>query len=74
VKRLLIRNGRVVDPSQGLDQGMDLLLENGVVAAIGERLDPPARTKVFDAAGKAAAGLQWRVVSQRSAACPTPIR
>jgi dihydroorotase len=51
VKRLLIRNGRVVDPSQGLDQGMDLLLENGVVAAIGERLDPPARTKVFDAAG-----------------------
>jgi len=51
VKRLLIRNGRVVDPSQGLDQGMDLLLENGVVAAIGERLDPPARTKMFDAAG-----------------------
>ena len=51
MKRLLIRNGRVVDPSQGLDQGMDLLLENGVVAAIGERLDPPARTKMFDAAG-----------------------
>ena len=51
MKRLLIRNGRVVDPSQGLDQGMDLLLENGVVAAIGERLDPPAKTKVFDAAG-----------------------
>lgn len=51
MKRLLIRNGRVVDPSQGLDQGMDLLLENGVVAAVGERLDPPAKTKVFDAAG-----------------------
>ena len=51
MKRLLIRNGRVVDPSQGIDQGMDLLLENGVVAAIGERLDPPARTKMFDAAG-----------------------
>jgi dihydroorotase len=51
VKRLLIRNGRVVDPSQGLDQGMDLLLENGVVAGIGERLDPPSKTEVFDAAG-----------------------
>jgi dihydroorotase len=51
VKRLLIRNGRVVDPSQGLDQGMDLLLEGGVVAAAGERLDQPAQTKVFDAAG-----------------------
>jgi dihydroorotase len=51
VKRLLIRNGRVVDPSQGLDQGVDVLLEDGMVAALGERLDPPARTKVLDAAG-----------------------
>lgn len=55
MKRLLIRNGRVVDPSQGLDQGMDLLLEDGVVAGLGERLDAPARTKVFDAAGKVVA-------------------
>jgi len=51
VKRLLIRNGRVIDPSQGLDQGMDVLLENGHVAALGERLDVPAKTKVLDAAG-----------------------
>jgi dihydroorotase len=51
VKRLLIRNGRVVDPSQGLDQGLDVLIENGTVVAVGERLDPPAKTKTFDAAG-----------------------
>jgi dihydroorotase len=51
VKRLLIRNGRVVDPSQGLDQGMDILVEDGIVAAIGERLDAPARVKTIDAAG-----------------------
>jgi dihydroorotase len=51
VKRLLIRNGRVIDPSQGLDQGMDVLLENGCVAALGERLDVPDKTKVLDAAG-----------------------
>jgi dihydroorotase len=51
VKRLLIRNGRVVDPSQGLDQGMDVLLEDGRVAALGERLDAPAKAKVLDAAG-----------------------
>ena len=51
MKRLLIRNGRVIDPSQGLDQGMDVLLENGHVAALGERLDVPAKTKVLDAAG-----------------------
>jgi dihydroorotase len=30
---------------------MDLLLEDGVVAAAGERLDQPSRTRVFDAAG-----------------------
>jgi len=51
VKRLLIRNGRVIDPSQGLDQGMDVLLENGMVAELGERLDVPAETKILDAAG-----------------------
>jgi dihydroorotase len=51
VKRLLIRNGRVIDPTQGLDQGMDVLLENGKVAALGERLDVPAKTRVLDAAG-----------------------
>jgi dihydroorotase len=51
VKRLLIRNGRVVDPSQGLDQGMDLLIEDGMVAALGEKLEAPGRTQVFDAAG-----------------------
>jgi dihydroorotase len=51
VKRLLIRNGRVVDPSQGLDQGMDILVEDGAIAAIGERLDAPGRSQVLDAAG-----------------------
>ena len=51
MKRLLIRNGRVIDPSQGLDQGMDVLLENGVVAALGERLDVAPKTKTLDAAG-----------------------
>ena len=51
MKRLLIRNGRVVDTSQGLDQGLDVLIENGAVAALGERLDPPVKTKVVDAAG-----------------------
>jgi dihydroorotase len=50
VTRLLIRNGRVVDPSQGLDEGMDLLIEDGHVAALGERLDEAADTPVLDAA------------------------
>jgi len=51
VSRLLIRNGRVVDPSQSLDQGMDVLIEDGQVAALGERLDLPSRCRELDAAG-----------------------
>ncbi|MCU0304011.1 MAG: dihydroorotase [Thermoanaerobaculales bacterium] len=47
--RLLIRNGRVVDPSQGLDEGMDILLEDGCVAALGERLRAVKGTPVLDA-------------------------
>jgi dihydroorotase len=50
VTRLLIRNGRVVDPSQGLDEGMDLLIEDGCVAGLGERLEPAPDTPVLDAA------------------------
>ena len=48
--RLLIRNGRVVDPSQGLDEGMDLLIEDGCVAGLGERLETAPDTPVLDAA------------------------
>lgn len=50
MQRLLIRNGRVVDPSQGLDQGMDVLLEDGHVARIGERIRVKSETPVLDAA------------------------
>ena len=41
--RLLIQGGRVIDPAQGLDAVADVLLEDGVVARIGdsgERLRP----------------------------------
>ncbi|MBD5635547.1 MAG: dihydroorotase [Candidatus Eremiobacteraeota bacterium] len=36
---LLIRGGRAVDPANGLDARRDVLLRNGIVAAIGEHLD-----------------------------------
>jgi len=51
MKPLLIRNGRVVDPSQGLDHGMDLLVEQGVIAGLEEKIDTPAGVEVLDAAG-----------------------
>ena len=54
--RLLVRGGRVVDPSQGLDAVADLLIEDGVVARIGEGLAEPSGggeggAEVIDAAG-----------------------
>jgi dihydroorotase len=35
MERLLIRGGRVIDPSQGIDRVDDVLVENGAVAAVG---------------------------------------
>jgi dihydroorotase len=49
-KDVVVRNGRLIDPVQGLDQKVDLLLENGLVASV-ERpgsIDPGGRS-VFDA-------------------------
>jgi dihydroorotase len=51
VKPLLIKNGRVVDPSQGIDRVTDVLLEDGVVAALGEGLDESSSTTTLDADG-----------------------
>ena len=36
---LILRNGRVIDPSQNLDRVTDVAFTNGRVAALGERLD-----------------------------------
>ncbi|MBN2370974.1 MAG: dihydroorotase [Vicinamibacteria bacterium] len=37
---VLLKGGRVVDPSQGVDASLDLLLRDGAVAALGENLAP----------------------------------
>jgi dihydroorotase len=49
--RLLVRGGRLVDPSQDLDGRFDLLLEDGAVARIDGEIETPKRTRVVDAAG-----------------------
>jgi dihydroorotase len=36
--RLLVRGGRVVDPARGVDDDLDLLLEDGRVGQVGKRL------------------------------------
>jgi dihydroorotase len=44
-----IHVGRVVDPSQGLDGRADMILDDGVVAAIGSDLERPEDALVVDA-------------------------
>ncbi len=48
---LLITGGRVIDPSQGLDGIVDLLIVDGKVSALGEGLTAPAGSRVIDAQG-----------------------
>ena len=48
---LLVAGGRVVDPSQGLDGRFDLLLEDGEVARVEERLEAPEGAETLDATG-----------------------
>lgn len=51
---ILIRGGRLIDPANGIDGQLDLLLEDGRVAAIGEGLDAQG-ARVIDAAGRVVA-------------------
>ncbi len=49
---LVIRGGRVIDPSQNLDGPADVLIENGLVAACGRDAAPPAdAVRELDASG-----------------------
>jgi len=54
VSRLLIKNARVVDPSQKLDEGLDILVVDGKIAKLAERISD-ARAEVIDATGLVAA-------------------
>lgn len=49
--RLLLKCGKVNDPSQGLDKVCDILIEDGKIAQIGE-IDPKSADRVEDVAGK----------------------
>ncbi len=50
--KLLIKNGRVIDPSRDFDRVCDLLLADGVVAASGTDLRASEGTVVYDATAK----------------------
>lgn len=48
---LLIKGGRLIDPSQGIDDTMDILIADGVVLELGLGLTAPDGTETIDATG-----------------------
>ena len=56
MKSILIRNGRVVDPAQGIDAPRDILIRDGRVVGVDPRIEVSeteiAATQIVDAAGQ----------------------
>jgi dihydroorotase len=50
MSRLLIRNGRVIDPAAGRDETTGVLIQDGLISAVGAGLSA-ADAEVFDASG-----------------------
>jgi dihydroorotase len=40
MSRLLLKGGRVVDPAQGLDQALDVMISEGTIEEVGPRVQP----------------------------------
>ncbi|HSP69184.1 MAG TPA: dihydroorotase [Bryobacteraceae bacterium] len=49
--RLLIKNGRVIDPASGYDGVADVWIEDGVIKGVGPNITQPSGADVFDATG-----------------------
>ncbi len=52
---ILIRGGRVIDPSRGTDGIADVLVEGNSIAAVGRGIEAPDGAQVIDATGKVVA-------------------
>ncbi|MBN2134358.1 MAG: dihydroorotase [Acidobacteria bacterium] len=52
--KTLIKNGRVIDPANGIDDALDVLLENGIVAKVAKDIKETG-AKTISAAGKVVA-------------------
>ena len=50
MSKLILRNGRVIDPASGHDGVADVLVQEGAIAAVGKNLDG-TYAEVFDATG-----------------------
>lgn len=50
--RFLIKGGRVIDPANGIDQVMDILIENRIISKLGEDLGANKGLEVVDTSGR----------------------
>ncbi|MBW3554307.1 MAG: dihydroorotase [Gemmatimonadetes bacterium] len=50
-RKVLLKGGRVVDPANGVDATIDVLLANGVVASVGKKVEAPEGADVRDVSG-----------------------
>jgi dihydroorotase len=48
---LLVRGARVLDPGEGIDGRMDVLVRDGRIAALGEAIEVPPHTEIVEAEG-----------------------
>ena len=58
--RLLIKNGRIIDPASGFDAVADVALEDGRIAGLGVDLNF-AGAEIFDATGRPSTILTRRL-------------
>ena len=49
--RMLIKGGRIIDPSQSVDRVGDLLIEEGKIAGVEQVIEPPEGARVMEAGG-----------------------
>ena len=50
--RILIKNGRIIDPANNSDRVADLLIEGGKIVKIGQKISVLSDTEVIDATGQ----------------------
>ncbi len=50
-RKVLLKGGRVIDPSRDLDETLDVLLADGKVAGVGDGIDAPEDADVRDVSG-----------------------
>ncbi|MBI2856089.1 MAG: dihydroorotase, partial [Chloroflexi bacterium] len=48
---LLIKGGRILDPSRGVDLVGDLLIQGGTIKALKRHIDPLTKARTIDATG-----------------------